>query len=799
MPIGSKMWHLLIINVKRPLYCIVTFQTGGWGCLDKFVGLHIAYSPDLTRDYGLWGDVKEKVKNPLETVTTSTLKITNDLVARAKFEFNKPQSKLESIYENFSLGSNPLIPPVDDIQTLVNGKAVNRIILKKFVDNLEKRELQQDNVTGEDLFHSFCNPQTEEEEPEKKSVFIKYFDQLRKFVRFPSGKTEEGAGAIIETENKVEETAVASKFSSVPSETKLPNPFRMSVIKKHDKIIKKVVFKNTDDYFWDTSNTILTGNMNTSGTGIFQQLKEVIRCIRNFNASSGKNTAQFISNVEHACRHIPVAHHREFIKRLREKLVGPRAQNIDLASFQDLKEFTDYLDRNFGHNKTAVSLMAELSHLAQLENESVFEYYDKLKDLEDEINIAQKRDSYGLMTTDRYYIEIFKRGLKPDMITRDKFEIDESLKIFDPSEDHLILTFNRILQQVKDKNIVQALSKDTRAEAMIVADTAAGPLMKHASHDERLINHKKLNYVEDKAEPKAASCNEIKDKILHYVILSQPQVLGSEVVGDADSDVEALLKSRDENIKIDELKFENTSLNFNKIESNFENDELKNDELNNDELNNDVDANDSNRELSELKESPCNEVCFARIFPIDNANNDELIEKEKNESHEQCNNEVIETLNAKSNNNIIDIAKLSQTNEEETFDLDEAVSPCKESTELILVGSHRNTLLYDYVALLRNLVLRNGRLDLLTDPSESNREDSGLGFLEAKLQYRSSPMSWSSIVHQHKLSLLSKLLIKQVKLTLRNSRYNSPSNAASQRTGPRRRLPTIPAHTYWLK
>ncbi|KAL7287231.1 hypothetical protein TKK_0018660 [Trichogramma kaykai] len=358
--------------------------------------------------------------------------------------------------------------------------------------------------------------------------------------------------------------------------------------------------------------------MNTSGTGIFQPLKEVIRCIRNFKASSGKNTAQFISEVEDVCRHIPAAHHREFIKRFREKLVGPRAQNIDLASFQDLKEFTDYLDRNFGHNKTAVSLMADLSHLAQHENESVFKYYDKLKDLQDEINIAQKETLDGreisFVTCD----------------SGDKFEIEESLKIFDPSEDHLILTFNKILQQVKDKNIGQALSKDTRAEAMIVADTAADPLMKHASHDERLINHKKLNYVEDKAEPKAASCNEIKDKILHDVILSRPQVLGSEVVGDADSDVEEFLKSRDENIKIDELKFENTSLNFNKIESNFENDEL----------NNDADANDSNRELSELKESPCNEVCFARILPIHNANNDELIEKEKNESHEQCNNET---------------------------------------------------------------------------------------------------------------------------------------------------------------
>ncbi|CAB0037835.1 unnamed protein product [Trichogramma brassicae] len=45
-----------------------------------------------------------------------------NLVARAKFQFEKPQTQLEAIYENFSLGDNPLIPPTDDIQTLVDGK-----------------------------------------------------------------------------------------------------------------------------------------------------------------------------------------------------------------------------------------------------------------------------------------------------------------------------------------------------------------------------------------------------------------------------------------------------------------------------------------------------------------------------------------------------------------------------------------------------------------------------------------------------------------------------------------------------
>ncbi|CAB0040607.1 unnamed protein product [Trichogramma brassicae] len=84
---------------------------------------------------------------------------------------------------------------------------------------------------------------------------------------------------------------------------------------------------------------------------------------------------------------------------------------------------------------------------------------------------------------------------------------------------------------------------DTKSEATIGAYPAAGPLMKHACHDDRLINQKQLNVirenVDDKAEPKAASC-----KNVHDVILSRPQALGSEAVGDAASDVEALLKSR---------------------------------------------------------------------------------------------------------------------------------------------------------------------------------------------------------------------------------------------------------------
>uniref|UniRef100_A0ABD2WS75 Uncharacterized protein n=1 Tax=Trichogramma kaykai TaxID=54128 RepID=A0ABD2WS75_9HYME len=188
-----------------------------------------------------------------------------------------------------------------------------------------------------------------------------------------------GFPSVGETKNNKRETSAIFKNKSLLSKDVLKNPFfnihkGTSPIKK-DKIAKKVEFNDNNSDNWDYNDTTLTNNMNSSGV-VFHQLKNVICSIRNFNATSGKSTAQFISDIEDASKYIPTSHHKEFIKCLREKLVDPRAQNIDLASFNTVKEFTDYLDRNFGHNKTAILLMADLSQLSQDENESVYEYYE---------------------------------------------------------------------------------------------------------------------------------------------------------------------------------------------------------------------------------------------------------------------------------------------------------------------------------------------------------------------------------------------------------------------------------------
>ncbi|CAB0027832.1 unnamed protein product [Trichogramma brassicae] len=145
---------------------------------------------------------------------------------------------------------------------------------------------------------------------------------------------------------------------------------------------------------------------------------EALRNIRNFDAKSGKNTAQFISDVAEAGAAIPELYHRDFMRRLREKLSGQRAQNIDLAKFESIQALISYLDTNYGHNKSTMTLITELGQLAQRDSESVFDYSERLSDLTDELKIAENRDKSGIAITEACLIETFVRGLKQDIITR---------------------------------------------------------------------------------------------------------------------------------------------------------------------------------------------------------------------------------------------------------------------------------------------------------------------------------------------------------------------------------------------
>uniref|UniRef100_A0ABD2WAT1 Uncharacterized protein n=1 Tax=Trichogramma kaykai TaxID=54128 RepID=A0ABD2WAT1_9HYME len=182
--------------------------------------------------------------NDNNRLATSTPNANQVPIPAPRFELDK--TRLEAIYENLSLEENPIIPP-EPVPTLVDGREINKIILKKFVDQIDERKLQEDNLTRSEVFHSFYSPPTEEE-PEKKSIFTKYLGQLKQYITFPSKKLEDNAaGSLPLSQNNVA-GALASKENKVAGlplggETK-NNKRETSVIFENKSLLSKDVLTN---------------------------------------------------------------------------------------------------------------------------------------------------------------------------------------------------------------------------------------------------------------------------------------------------------------------------------------------------------------------------------------------------------------------------------------------------------------------------------------------------------------------------------------------------------------------------
>ncbi|KAL7301789.1 hypothetical protein TKK_0005777 [Trichogramma kaykai] len=346
-------------------------------------------------------------RNPKEILDNSTVDTVNELSSFNARKISGTSTPANKNQKKFSLKQPVFVKEkyMKDVTDKQDGASENVVCFKNIkiektrletiIEKLNDEELAADQLTKPELLKSFCEL---ENEPAEENVLKKYFNKILDIVKLPLGQIAE--------EKQTEQT----------DEKNRTNPFA-NHDDKDNKNGSERAESIAENFYWDHEGTQFLNNMNYSHY-ISNQIKEALRNIRNFDAKSGKNTAQFISDVAEAGASIPELYHRDLIRRLREKLIGQRAQNIDLAKFESIQALIRYLDTNYGHNKSTMTLITELGQLAQRDSESVFDYSERLGDLTDELKIAESRDKSGIAITEACLIETFVRGLKQDIITR---------------------------------------------------------------------------------------------------------------------------------------------------------------------------------------------------------------------------------------------------------------------------------------------------------------------------------------------------------------------------------------------
>uniref|UniRef100_A0ABD2VYF6 Retrotransposon gag domain-containing protein n=1 Tax=Trichogramma kaykai TaxID=54128 RepID=A0ABD2VYF6_9HYME len=130
----------------------------------------------------------------------------------------------------------------------------------------------------------------------------------------------------------------------------------------------------------------------TMAESLSSLFKNLLSGIAIFNGESKRNTTRFIKDLKLAKLSISPSQESEFVRRLKPNLVGPKIDNIDLTDYSTIHSLCDFLNKTFGFNKTQIALITELAQFHQRENETIYEYYSRLKDLSEELEAAQRRN-----------------------------------------------------------------------------------------------------------------------------------------------------------------------------------------------------------------------------------------------------------------------------------------------------------------------------------------------------------------------------------------------------------------------
>uniref|UniRef100_A0ABD2VRR0 CCHC-type domain-containing protein n=1 Tax=Trichogramma kaykai TaxID=54128 RepID=A0ABD2VRR0_9HYME len=143
--------------------------------------------------------------------------------------------------------------------------------------------------------------------------------------------------------------------------------------------------------------------------------KRLLKGISNFDGSSKQNTRRFVKDCRLAGKSLANEEvEKKFILQLKEKIIGPSADIINLELFSKIDKLCLFLESAYGETRSATQLIKDLDSIHQKDGEKVSLYYARVAELEQDLEFARERGdgtNLPLNNIKELILNAFKAGL----------------------------------------------------------------------------------------------------------------------------------------------------------------------------------------------------------------------------------------------------------------------------------------------------------------------------------------------------------------------------------------------------
>uniref|UniRef100_A0ABD2WYI2 CCHC-type domain-containing protein n=1 Tax=Trichogramma kaykai TaxID=54128 RepID=A0ABD2WYI2_9HYME len=143
--------------------------------------------------------------------------------------------------------------------------------------------------------------------------------------------------------------------------------------------------------------------------------KRLLKGISNFDGSSKQNTRRFVKDCRLASKSLATEEvEKNFILQLKEKIIGPCADIINLELFSKIDKLCLFLESAYGETRSAIQLIKDLDSIHQRDGEKVSLYYARVAELEQDLEFARERGdgtNLPLNNVKELILNAFKAGL----------------------------------------------------------------------------------------------------------------------------------------------------------------------------------------------------------------------------------------------------------------------------------------------------------------------------------------------------------------------------------------------------
>uniref|UniRef100_A0ABD2W2A3 CCHC-type domain-containing protein n=1 Tax=Trichogramma kaykai TaxID=54128 RepID=A0ABD2W2A3_9HYME len=143
--------------------------------------------------------------------------------------------------------------------------------------------------------------------------------------------------------------------------------------------------------------------------------KRLLKGISNFDGSTKQNTRRFVKDCRLAKKSLANEDvEKKFILQLKEKIIGPCADIINLELFSKIDKLCLFLESAYGETRSATQLIKDLDSIHQKDGEKVSLYYARVAELEQDLECARERGdgtNLPLNNVKELILNAFKAGL----------------------------------------------------------------------------------------------------------------------------------------------------------------------------------------------------------------------------------------------------------------------------------------------------------------------------------------------------------------------------------------------------